>query len=383
MVLRRGRFSRIGMYGVCMRQKTSGSAPTEVEAVGHFTLQEIAHQPELWPVVSSDVHSVANRLRSDRDLLGKKILITGAGSSAYAAAAVAAAWPGTIAIPTTDLILDTERYLDKVDAVLSLARSGESPESAAVVERIRNLHPEILQLAIVCNSDSSLARANMDELIALDPRTNDRSLVMTSSFSSLVLAGLVLAQPDAVAAGVAAHSARGAALLPEIGVACQHLAGRIRDRVVVLSSSPLLGWAREAGLKILEMTSGHFAVVTETFLALRHGPMSFVTPDTVVLCLLSSDPLRRSYEIDLIDELRAKKIGYLVGIADPDESDQLFDEKIPAIAAHEDDALRTPYEIIGPQLLGYHLSLRIGLNPDNPSPDGIINRVVSGVKIYS
>jgi tagatose-6-phosphate ketose/aldose isomerase len=34
-------------------------------------------------------------------------------------------------------------------------------------------------------------------------------------------------------------------------------------------------------------------------------------------------------------------------------------------------------------LLGYHLSLRIGLNPDNPSPDGIINRVVSGVRIYS
>lgn len=366
-----------------MRQKTSGSAPTEVEAVGHFTLREIAHQPELWPIVASDIHSVAERLRRDRSLLSKKVLITGAGSSAYAASAVAAAWPGASAIPTTDLLLDTERYLDKVDAVVSLARSGESPESAAVVERIRNLHPEILQLAIVCNSDSSLARANMDELIALDPRTNDRSLVMTSSFSSLVLAGLVLARPDAVTAGVNAHSARGSALFPEIDGACKHLAGRIRDRVVVLSSSPLLGWAREAGLKILEMTSGHFVVVTETFLALRHGPMSFVTPDTVVLCLLSSDPLRRSYEIDLIDELRTKKIGYLVGIADPDESDQLFDEKIPAIAPQEDDALRTPYEIVGPQLLGYHLSLRIGLNPDNPSPDGIINRVVSGVKIYS
>jgi tagatose-6-phosphate ketose/aldose isomerase len=72
-----------------------------------------------------------------------------------------------------------------------------------------------------------------------------------------------------------------------------------------------------------------------------------------------------------------------VGIANADESDLLFDEMIPAIAPQEDDALRTPYEIVGPQLLGYHLSLRIGLNPDNPSPDGIINRVVRGVKIYS
>jgi tagatose-6-phosphate ketose/aldose isomerase len=100
------------------------------------------------------------------------------------------------------------------------------------------------------------------------------------------------------------------------------------------------------------------------------------------VCLLSSDSLRRSYEIDLIDELRSKKIGHLVGIAETGEWDALFDEKIPAIAPEEDDSLRTPYEIVGPQWLGYYLSLRIGLNPDNPSPDGIINRVVSGVRIY-
>jgi tagatose-6-phosphate ketose/aldose isomerase len=205
---------------------------------------------------------------------------------------------------------------------------------------------------------------------------------MTSSFSNLVLAGLVLAQPDAAAATVDAYSRRAAALLPEIDQACQRLAARIRDRIVVLSSSPSLGWAREAGLKTLEMTAGRFPVVTETYLGLRHGPMSFVKSDTLVLCLLSSDPVRRFYEADLIHELRAKKIGYLAGIVDPAESEGLFDEVIPAVAPRANDALRTPYEIAGPQLLGYHLSLRIGLNPDNPSPDGVINRVVQGVRIH-
>jgi tagatose-6-phosphate ketose/aldose isomerase len=130
------------------------------------------------------------------------------------------------------------------------------------------------------------------------------------------------------------------------------------------------------------MTAGHFPVVTETHLGLRHGPMSFVKPDTLVLCLLSNDPVRRRYEDDLIDELRAKKIGYLVGIVDPGASNGLFDEVIPAIAPQAIDALRTPYEILGPQLIGYHLSLRIGLNPDNPSPNGVINRVVQGVRIH-
>jgi tagatose-6-phosphate ketose/aldose isomerase len=171
-------------------------------------------------------------------------------------------------------------------------------------------------------------------------------------------------------------------LLPEIDQASKRAAAGIRDRIVVLSSSPLLGWRREAGLKSVEMTAGRFPLVTETYLGLRHGPMSFVKSDTFVLCLLSSDPTRRLYEIDLLRELRAKKIGYLVGIADPADSQGLFDEVIPAVAPHADDALRTPYEIMGPQLLGYHLSLRIGLNPDSPSPDGVINRVVQGVTIY-
>jgi tagatose-6-phosphate ketose/aldose isomerase len=181
---------------------------------------------------------------------------------------------------------------------------------------------------------------------------------------------------------VDALSARATELLPEIDRTCRRVADRTHDRIVILSSSPLLGWAREAGLKTLEMTAGHFPVVTETHLGLRHGPMSFVKPDTLVLCLLSNDPVRRRYEDDLIDELRAKKIGYLVGIVDPGASNGLFDEVIPAIAPQAIDALRTPYEILGPQLIGYHLSLRIGLNPDNPSPNGVINRVVQGVRIH-
>jgi tagatose-6-phosphate ketose/aldose isomerase len=47
------------------------------------------------------------------------------------------------------------------------------------------------------------------------------------------------------------------------------------------------------------------------------------------------------------------------------------------------DNVRAPFEILGLQLFGYHLSLRADLNPDNPSPSGVINRVVQGIRIYS
>ena len=347
-----------------------------------YTMPEILRQPLLWPVTLKEVRAASERMQPATKLQHARVLLTGAGTSAYAAAAVASAWPRACAVPTTDLLVDAERYLVDVDAVISLARSGDSPESTAVVERVRALRPDILQFAIVCNQDGALSHSSLDGLITLDPRTNDQGLVMTGSFSNLVLAGLALAQPEAIAATVGELSERAIALFPDIDRASRRVADRTHDRIVILSSSPLLGWAREAGLKTLEMTAGHFPVITETHLGLRHGPMSFVQPDTLVLCLLSSDPLRRRYEEDLIRELRAKKIGYIVGIVDPGTASDLFDEIIPAVAPRTNDALRTPFEILGPQLIGYHLSLRIGLNPDNPSPNGVINRVVQGVRIH-
>src|ERR1700678_2778823 len=152
-----------------------------------FTLQEIFQQPLLWPTTVARVRAASAQLPPDFEKA--RVLLTGAGSSAYAASAVASAWPRAVLVPTTDLLVDPERYLVDVDAVISLARSGNSPESAAVVERVRALRPKILQLAITCNEESSLVQSGLDGLIVLDPRTNDRSLVMTGSFSNLVLAG--------------------------------------------------------------------------------------------------------------------------------------------------------------------------------------------------
>jgi tagatose-6-phosphate ketose/aldose isomerase len=365
-----------------MSDDRSVQAEAGLHTAPEYTMPEILRQPLLWPVTLKDVRTASERMQLTAKLQDARVLLTGAGTSAYAATAIASAWPRACAVPTTDLLVDAERYLIDVDTVISVARSGDSPESTAVVERVRALRPDILQIAIVCNEDGALSQSSLDGVITLDPRTNDQGLVMTGSFSNLVLAGLVLAQEEAVAATVDELSTRAIALLPEIDRACRRVADRTTDRIAILSSSPLLGWAREAGLKTLEMTAGHFPVITETHLGLRHGPMSFVKPDTLVLCLLSSDQVRRRYEEDLIYELRAKKIGYLVGIVDPSASKGLFDEVIPAVAPQTVDALRTPYEILGPQLLGYHLSLRIGLNPDNPSPNGVINRVVQGVRIH-
>jgi tagatose-6-phosphate ketose/aldose isomerase len=365
-----------------MPQDSTAPANENLQTDSSFTRQEIYAQAHIWSQTVRDIVADADRLQLFDKLAHKRVVLTGAGTSAYAADAIAAAWPRARAVPTTDLLVDSQRWLSETDVLISLARSGDSPESAPVVQLARSSHPEIFQLAIVCNSNGALAQAEVDHVLTLDPRTDDHSLVMTSSFSNLVLAGMTLARPEQTQNDVENLSKRTAALLNTVSQAGRTAALRAIDRIVVLSSSPLDGWRNEAALKFLEMTAGRFPVLAESFLGLRHGPMSFLRPETLVFCLLSNDPLRREYELDLLRELRDKKIGYLVGIAEEGEVAAHFDQVIPAIAPHIEDALRTPYEIVAAQLLGYHLSLLSGLNPDNPSPDGVINRVVQGVTIH-
>ena len=341
---------------------------------GRITRGEIFQQPDLWPDTLQRVMHMNRRLLPS----GERCVITGAGSSAYAAMAVAGAWPASQAIPSTDLLSDVEPE-GSAGFLISLARSGDSPESIGVVNRIKRLSPHVRHLAITCNAEGRLASFPEVTAIILDPRTNDRSLAMTSSFSNLVLAGLALRHSTRLTEVLPKVCARVKENLTALDSKAQALAARGVRRVAVLASAPLMGWAHEASLKILEMTAGRIPVIAETHLGLRHGPMSFVHADTAVLSLASSNPLSRRYEQDLLDELQAKNLGRIIRISSDTAPSG---ETVPSMAPELPDMLRTPFEIVFAQLLAFHLSLHEGLNPDNPSPGGVIHRVVQGVRIY-
>jgi tagatose-6-phosphate ketose/aldose isomerase len=130
------------------------------------------------------------------------------------------------------------------------------------------------------------------------------------------------------------------------------------------------------------MTAGQIVSMPETFLGLRHGPMSFLDREALVVCFLSSDPQVNRYERDLLAELRAKNLGRILVITPVDLDSTLYDHMVLSLAPELPDALRTPFDILFPQLLAYWLTLAIGADPDNPSPAAVITRVVEGVRIY-
>ena len=343
---------------------------------GEHTHQEIFQQPSLWEDTFRRVQQVNWGLPGN----GTGIL-SGAGSSAFAAAAIQIASAKCRAVPSTDLLLDP-RPLENASFLMSVARSGDSPECDAVVQLCAEQYPSVPQFAITCNSEGRLARDPSIKVLLLDSRTNDQSLVMTSSFSNITLAGLCIQDANRLRADLPMVCEHVDRALEDFDKIAYEIAQVLPARAMILASAPLFPCAQEGALKVLEMTAGKVAVVCETFLGVRHGPMSFLQEDTLVVCLLSSDPYCRRYEMDLVNELRAKGLGRLVAIGASAPEEGAFAWKVPAAAPNLPDYLRTAFEIVFIQLLAYHLSLRAGLNPDSPSPEGIIQRVVNGVRIY-
>lgn len=389
---------------VCERQpeaaKLLGAPAEEQHRRGYFhTLREIFQQPSSWIRTAEQMSALADELRPC--LAGiQNLVLTGSGSSEYAGHCVRLALQNQLAVNTLAigggvLLTHAAKALppERPGLVVSLARSGDSPESVGALSLLLDVDPRLRHLVLTCNANGKLATSYRAEsrvrVIALDDGTNDRSLVMTSSFTNLAIAAQFLGFLDA----------------PErYQSSCRKLSGIARDllhdqfgtlaevanlnfkRAVFLGTGARFGAAREAALKMLEMTAGQVSAVAETYLGLRHGPMSFVHGDTLIVCFLSSDPTTRAYECDLMRELDQKNLGLLKLVVGEDvPADVVRDHDVvvhcPGLIEVGDDAAPVIDVVVG-QILGFFRCMREGLQPDSPSESGVINRVVQSFTLH-
>jgi glutamine---fructose-6-phosphate transaminase (isomerizing) len=336
------------------------------------TWNEISSQGRVWQTVLDQLH---NAPLIDKVLASgqhrNECIFVGCGTSFYLAEAAALSWAlltGQAArpIPASEILL-YPKLLQGEGAqphAIVISRSGRTSEAVRAANVLRkDLH--IPTVGITCAENSELERAC--DLAMVLRAADEQSTVMTRSFTSMLLTLQVLA----------ATRAKNHGFIEDLRTMAQQFSRTIEgiaDRMeafvaqhtfadyVFLGQGPFHGLAREAALKVMEMSCSY----SQFFHALefRHGPKAIVSPATCLTFFLSDTA--QEAEAEVLAEM--KELGGII-IAVCNRADAKIrksaDLTIELNFTGNELALLAPY-IVPCQLMGFFTGLRKGLNPDQP-----------------
>jgi len=368
---------------------------------GNFTAEEIIQQPEMW---QQTVKILERRLPEitkfmdrclDRPIL--RVCITGAGSSGFCAETLASAavmYLGykAYAPHTTDIVgsPDSVLYKDVPTLLISLARSGNSPESVGAVKYAREKIKDLFEICVTCAEDSALGRISEEGervlKIVLPEKTCDRGFAMTSSFTSMAVAAYgILSYKNFPEFRTNIYELAATITSTLDGLSCvakTAVADKPFDRAAYLGAGALKGIAREGFVKMCELSAGAVNVVWDTPMGFRHGPKSMITGGTYIIHFVSVDPHTRKYDIDLLNELIAQKQGYkIIAVSGAPLDITGIDHKIE-FAGFANDFYFAVAGAVFAQVFAFFKSQALGVTSDDPCPGGEVNRVVKGVTVY-
>ena len=370
---------------------------------GYYTAKEISCQPEMWLKTYEKVLEERDQLSQFLEKALQRtnvcVILTGAGTSAFIGETLAGSFQrilkvSTRSIATTDIITHPEDYFirSKPTLLISFARSGDSPESLATVKMAEKNCDDLYLLTITCNRKGELAihsHSDNSYVFILPEETNDRSLAMTSSFSSMMLAGVLmlnLPQLEDMLPIMRDLQDSGEFIIKENISTFKSIAELNFKRAVFLGSGPLFGIAHESHLKVQELSDGKVNCTFDSFLGFRHGPRAIVDEFTLITYLVSFSDSVKQYELDLIRSIGESSTGaksVCIGYGDCTEGLSIdFAIKFPDSILSIPKGFLFVLYILPAQIVGFYKSLNLGLEPDSPSKGGSISRVVQGVTIY-
>ena len=380
-----------------------GKSLEELEKIkAIFTATEIRQQPELWretyKLILDQKESIQGFINKNVDK-NTRIVLTGAGTSDYVGDTVALELNKKLeakveAIATTDIVSNPNEHIEKnVKTILvSYARSGNSPESIGAYDLFENNVDDITQIVITCNKDGDLAKRCVNNeknmLVLMPEKSNDKSFAMTSSFSCMTLATLLIFDIENIENNkefVEIVSAQAEEILDNRWSEIKQLVDYESERVVYLGSGTLKGLCQEMALKNLELTSGQVTTICESVLGFRHGPKSIINDKTLVIIMATNEEYTKLYDIDLIKEIHNDLGNHKLAVITY-ENDEIMKENCTNYICIDGKAIPNIYKVfnymIFGQMFGYLNSLKLNISPDNPRPDGTVNRVVKGVVIH-
>ncbi len=337
------------------------------------TWREIHSQPDIWRSWGAAL-DVAELRRWIAAQSFDEVWFCGAGTSAYIGDIIAAEIKGTRSVPSTDIVACPAQILAGArPLVVSFGRSGNSTESIGTLDALDALAPHAPRLHITCNKDGVLAQRGSDaptRVIVLPEATHDAGFAMTSSFSTMLLTALALFDAACdVPAWMQALADQMQELLTKVAT------GPRPERIVYVGSGPLAFAAREAALKVMELSAGQIPALWDSSLGFRHGPKAFVTDNTDITVFVSPQDPTHEYDFDLAHELRAQFPKASVETIGPGGD--------IAVPMPFGTAWAAPLCVAVAQIRGATWAHDLGLDVDDPFKGrSTLSRVVSGVQLY-
>ncbi|MDF2039943.1 SIS domain-containing protein [Cytobacillus oceanisediminis] len=378
----------------------------KLRALGaEITTAEIIQQPDLWAETITIYKEKKELINEFLQNLSEKhqrvrVIFTGAGTSAYVGDTVTPYLKGKAdenqwdmqSIPTTSIVSNPYQFLkaEIPTLLVSFARSGNSPESIAAVELAKQIVTDLYQITITCSKEGKLAQLAAGDkhnlLVLMPDKSNDQGFAMTGSYTCMTLTALLIfdSLTDEEKENIVKTIRRMGDSVIGRKADIEKMLNADFDRIIYLGSGGFEGLAREAQLKILELTAGRIVTAYDSSLGFRHGPKSFINERAVVFGFVSNQPYTRQYDLDILNELKQDQIASTVcaiaveGDINYPGNAFLFEREAGAVP---DAYLSMPFVMVG-QTISLLASVKVGNKPDTPSPSGTVNRVVKGVTIH-
>lgn len=349
--------------------RAGGDAP---RASGQDTLREILSQPATWSETARQFAENAELLEIFASFSRvEPWLFVACGSSYYLSRTIAAQRSELLevrstAVPASELLFAPREVLRRTGArqVVLVSRSGKTTEVLRAAEWLK-ANAEAQTLGVTCSESSALTELCTHTLKL--PWADERSMVMTRSFTSILLlferlcaqfAGdrALVSMLDALPEKTTAWLRSNADKIRALGTK-----RRFRD-FVFLGQGAHYWLAQEAALKMTEMSSS-YAQAYHT-LEFRHGPKSIASKDTLITFLLSDAAAEQ--ESLLVGELRELEAATFVVTNRATPSLRRDSDLLIELGLDEPEFARMALTSIPAQLLGLAVGLSKGLDPDVP-----------------
>lgn len=353
-----------------MTKQKSKEGEYRMKKNGEITYKEIYRQPAAFLAINNtleEIYTVLDKAFSKEESYDE-LIFTGCGTSLYLAQTAAHVFSTynkipAKAVPCSELYFFPEVLLgDRKVLVLPITRKSVTSEVRMAIDKVHTF-PNVKTLAITCDKDSAL----YNDYMILSPDADEKSIIMTSTFTSMVYLSVILAKYVGGRKQEIEDMSNYSEIAADLVAKTDQLAKKIVEEnpnlnlFITLGQGAYYGVANECMNKMKEMG----LVNSEAYYSMeyRHGPMSLVDENTLIISLCHSKTM--DSEASILKEMKSYGATTVAIGAGVTKAVKDGDYLLELDYGYDDNQYAALIGFIG-QFIGYYVAEKKGIDADSP-----------------